>query len=244
MKLEQILGDVGTLLRMPTVSIDLMCQATETNDPFYQGLVREHYRATQRRHRKLPLVKAGEWGIALLTLPPTFAEYFMRIDGSARRNFKKAQRSGYRFERIDYNACLDDIGAIRRSATVRQGEMPPEYLNGTPAPCLNPPSRTDVHDYPYFGVARDGHLWSYAGCLISGELCMIEHIIGHADRQPDGVVPMLIIGVAERVLQQHPKVKYYGYGSYFGASESMRRFKRKFGFEPHRVKWILSGQSG
>ncbi len=240
MNLQRILGDAAAIWRMPTISIDLMHRATDGNDPFFGQLVREYYGATQRRHRKLPLVKAAEWGIALMVLPSTFEQYFRRIDASARRNFKKAHRSGYQFARIDYNACLDDIQAIRGSVAVRQGDVPPEYLNGVPTPCANPPSQTNIHDYPYFGVLREGQLWSYAGCMVCGEICMIEHILGHADRQPDGVVPMLIVGMAEYILKNYPKVKYYGYGSHFGAGMTMRRFKRKFGFLPHRVKWALS----
>ena len=68
---------------------------------------------------------------------------------------------------------------------------------------------------------------------------MLEHVYGHADRQPDGVVPMLIVGIAEHLIRQRPMVKYFCYGTYFGASTTMRRFKRKFLFEPHRVDWQL-----
>jgi hypothetical protein len=34
---------------------------------------------------------------------------------------------------------------------------------------------------------------------------------------------------AEYVAENHPAVKYYCYGTYFGARETMKRFKRKFG---------------
>ncbi len=240
MALKRILADLAEFLRMPTIRIDLMYSATDGNDPFYGQLVLAHHRATRRRHCKFPLLKAGTWGVAIHVLPRTFDEYFMQIDGSARRNVKKAQRNGYTFQRIDYNAWLRDIQAIRSSAAVRQGDMPPEYLHNTPGLCANPPSRTHFHDYPYFGVVCEGHLWSYAGCLISGELCMIEHILGHADRHSDGIVPMLIVGIAQYVLQHHPHVRCYGYGSYFGARPTMRRFKRKFGFVPHHVEWLMS----
>ena len=68
---------------------------------------------------------------------------------------------------------------------------------------------------------------------------MIEHIYGHAAYQSDGIVPLLLVGMGEYVRAHYPTVMYYGYGSYFGASETLRRFKRKFCFQPYRVKWLL-----
>ena len=89
------------------------------------------------------------------------------------------------------------------------------------------------------GVLRDGVLYAYAACLIAGELCAIEQIFGDADRQSDGVVPMLITGIAETLYREHPRVKYYTYDTFFGAGVSLRRFKKKFKFLPHVVQWEL-----
>jgi hypothetical protein len=234
----KIIEDLRTALRMPRVSIDLMHGKTADNDPFYGRTVKKFYGEAHARHRKFPLIRTMEWGVALCRLPSSFDEYFMCIEAAGRRNYKKAKRNGYLFEKIDFNRHLDDIGEIRRSATHRQGEIPEELL-GEVKPCENPVSKDRTHDYPYFGVLKDGKLSAYAGCLIAGELCMIEHIYGHADKMSDGVVPMLIVGMAGYVMENHPDVKYYGYGTYFGASESMRRFKRKFKFLPCRVSWVL-----
>jgi hypothetical protein len=73
---------------------------------------------------------------------------------------------------------------------------------------------------------------------------MIEHIYGHAAYQSDGVVPKMIVDTAGYLMECHPAVKYYGYGSYFGASATLRRFKKKFGFMPCRVKWLLGKKGG
>src|SRR5262249_38502859 len=54
---------------------------------------------------------------------------------------------------------------------------------------------------------------------------------------------LLILEVAREIYASYPTVKYYAYGTYFGASESMRRFKRKFLFYPHRVTWKLETPS-
>jgi hypothetical protein len=178
-------------------------------------------------------------GVAVCVLPRQFDSYFMTIDGSARRNYKKAQRGGYEFSRIDYNSFLDDITAIRRSTDRRQGKLPEEFLSQPARPVTDPPSRSPSHDYPYFGVRREGKLYSYAGCLVAGELCMLQHIFGHAAFQSDGIVPLLIVSIAKYLLAHHPEVKYYAYGTFFGAGETMRRFKTKFAFVPHRVTWQL-----
>jgi hypothetical protein len=237
--LRRAARDLRALVRMPEVTIDLMLRDAAGNDPFYAGLVRDYYASTRRRYARFPLVRVDGFGVALLRLPATFDEYFMAIEAAGRRNFKKAARNGYRFERVDYNARLDDIAAIWRSADVRQGRVPEYMRQGQVRPCRNPPSRTDAHDYPYFGVFKDGRLVAYAGCLVSGEVCMFEHIFGHAAHQAEGVVPMLLIGAVRYVREHYPRVRFCTYDTYLGASRKLRRFKRKFGFLPHRVQWVL-----
>jgi len=224
---------------MPRVSVDLMCRETAANDSFYEDLVRDFHAATRKRHPKFPLVKMDEFGVALADLPKSFDEYFMMIEASARRNFKKAKRKGYKFKRIDYNAFLDDVREIWQSTDVRQGRMPEKFLKGEVSPSSNPPSRTNTHDYPYFGVVLGDKLVSYAGCVVSGEICMIEQLYGHADHHAEGVVPMLIIGIAGYVIDNFPCVKYYGYENFLGAGRNLRRFKKKFKFLPYHVKWVL-----
>jgi hypothetical protein len=117
--------------------------------------------------------------------------------------------------------------------------MPKEFFEQPASAIEDPPSRCNVHDYPYFGVIRDGRLYAYASCLVAGEICSIETIYGHAEHLSDGIVPLLIIGIAQYVMQNYPGVKFYGYGGYLGAGESMKRFKAKFDFKPHKVDWIL-----
>jgi len=224
---------------MPKVAIDLMHRETAGNDPLYSRTTREYYAATQRRHPKFPLIKTDAVGVALVRLPESFDDYFMMIEASARRNFKKAERRGYTFEKIEYNDFLGDIREIWQSTDVRQGNVPEYMLRGEVTPSDNPATTTSVHDYPYFGILRDRKLLAYAGCLVSGELCAIEQIFGHARYQSDGVVPMLIISIAGHIMKNFPKVKCYTYDTFLGATTNMKRFKRKFGFLPHRVKWRL-----
>lgn len=229
--------DLIAMTTDPRISVDLMYRETQRNDPFYANLVRDFYRSARRRHPKLLLLRRLSHGVALAALPRTREEYFMQIEAAARRNFKKAQRLGYQFSRIVFGDFLEDIGEILQSSEFRQGRMSQELLEAPPKPACNPASRTAIHDFAHFGVSREGKLRAFAGCLIAGEICLIERIFGHAAFQGDGIVPMLIISIAEHLYQHHPTVKYYGYGTYYGAREEMRRFKRKFLFTPHRVLW-------
>jgi len=239
MDLRQIKNNLAEIIRMPKVAINLDLAASAGNHPFFRQAVLDFYRLSQKRHPKFPLFRANRFGVAVCWLPPDFEKYFMQIEAAARRNHKKAERLGYECTRIDYNRFLADIAAIRSSAEVRQGPMPEEYLRGQVERVDNPPSQNKKQDYPFFGVLRGGRLFAYAGCLITGEVCFLEHIFGHADYQKDGVVPFLIIEIARALYGQYPGVKYYVYGGWFGAQRTMQRFKRKFNFLPHRVEWIL-----
>ena len=231
---------ISDLRALPPLEVNLRCAETVGNHPFFERIVRQFYREAMRRHRKFPLVRKYQYGVTACHLTRDFNDYFKSIESAARRNYKKSLRLGYTFDRIDYNSHLDDITAILRSTRVRQGRpMPAALFTRETVPTNDPPSLSALHDYPYFGILRDGHLYAFASCLIAGELCSIETIYGHADHQADGIVPMMIIDIAEWVIKHHPDVKYYSYGTYFGATETMQRFKRKFGFMPHRARWIL-----
>ena len=231
--------DLNMIRHLPRVTVDLMVRDAAGNDPFFERVTRDFFRSSRKRHRKFPLIGVLTHGVALCELPETADEYFMMIEAAGRRNVKKANRNGYEFARVDYNDYLEDIGEIRRSTDQRQGRLDEAFLKGEVGRCENPESQTATHDYPYFGVLKDGKLFAYMGVLIAGELAIIEHIYGHAGVQSDGVVPKMIVDTAGYLMEHHPSVKYYGYGSYFGASETLRRFKRKFKFLPHRVRWVL-----
>ncbi len=226
---------------MPRVDINLHLDKCEGNHPFFAKITQEFFNDATKRHRKLPLIRQMEYGVALFLLDNDPDTHLKAIESSARRNFKKALRNGYYFKKINFNDYLDDIWDIRRSTKVRQGDMPEEFINKKPSPRNDPESLSNSHDYAYFGIFNKDHkLVAYAGCFIAGELCMIEHIYGHSDYQKDGVVPMLIISMAQYVVENYPLVKVYSYGTFLGANPSMQRFKKKFRLLPHKVTWYLT----
>ncbi len=238
-RLRKYFDDLRIMWGMPHVVIDLAARDAVNNDLFYAKLVDDFFKYVWRRHPRFPLIHAFEYGVALCLLPRTGEGYEGLIEASGRRNIKKARRMGYEFKLINFNDYLDDIRDIRKSTDVRQGEVTGYLRDDVVEPCRNPPSRTTVHDYVYYGVLKEGRLVAYAGCIVAGELCMIEHILGHASMLGDGIVPLLIAELAADVASRHIRVRYFAYGTFFGGGETMRRFKKKFGFLPHRVTWRL-----
>lgn len=237
--LHKVLSDALSLRKLPRVKIDLRYRDTASNDPFYALLVRQFHRESRARHPRYWVIPRFAAGVALIRLPACYETYFSEIEAAGRRNCKKAMRLGYDFQRIDYNCHLSEIAAIRQSKDVRQGRVSVAFMQAPVSPIENPPSRNRIHDYPYFGVLRDGSLRAYAGCFVCGEACLLEHVFGHGEFEPDGVVPRLYCGIVEYLLANHPEVRYFIYGTYMGASETLRRFKRKFLFQPHNVDWSL-----
>jgi len=239
MNIRQTILDLKAITKLPRLSIDLGRDEVQHNDPFFLQAVDNFYRAARKRHPKFPLIRSLQYGVAVLTLPEDHSSYLQGLESAARRNIKKASRKGYQFRRFSYNDYLADIGEIHCSAKVRQGPMSAELLNRSPAPVHNPATNNDAHDYPYFGVFKDEKLVAYAGCLVAGEMLLLATVFGHDQYKSDAVVPFLISGIAEYKYSHYSRVKYYVYDKYYGASENLRRFKRKFRFEPHVVNWCF-----
>ena len=68
-------------------------------------------------------------------------------------------------------------------------------------------------------------------------MLLLATVFGHRAHQKNGVVPLLIAGIADYIYANYPGVKYYVYDKYYGASPNLRRFKKKFGFAPCVVRW-------
>ena len=77
---------LASLRGMPGVTVDLMWGEVAGKDPFYAGITKAYYAATRKRHPKFPLIRVDQYGVALVQLPKKFDEYFMMLEGSARRN--------------------------------------------------------------------------------------------------------------------------------------------------------------
>jgi hypothetical protein len=239
-QLDSWRDDLREAREMPVVTINLMYRRTADNHVFFRELTQGWYDEVTGPHPRFRVIPRLEWGVAVCHLPRTLDDYFMFVESSARRNAKKAQRSGYRCQPFtlteDY---VPDVRAIHQSTDVRQGKVTDEILHGPVNAVTDPPSRTPFHAYPDCGVFFDERLVAYSSCFVAGEMASVERIFGHADHQAAGVVPMMLMGMSKLIYENHPAVRYLVYGSYFGSAPNMRRFKKKFRFYPHRVHWKL-----
>jgi hypothetical protein len=239
MNIKNLFADIISALQTPKLTIDLGLKAAEANHPFYLSVVNDFYQSARKPHPKFPLIRSLQYGIALLPMPSSNDKYLKTLASSARRNINKAKRNNYQFQRINYDDHLKEISDIHLSTSVRQGKMSQDFLSQELQAINNPQSVDDRHDYPYFGIFIDGHLVAYAGCLVAKEMLLLSTIFGHDKYKSDGIVPYLIASIADYKYKYYPHVKYYIYDKYYGASINLRRFKKKFRFEPHMVKWQL-----
>lgn len=225
--------------KLPKVSINLMLDEAHNEPTFFRDITRGFYRTAVSPHAKFPLIARMRYGVALCDLRQIQHDHYGHLDATGKRNVKKARRLGYRFEPFDFNSHLDAATRIHRSSIIRQGRPVHGWMFEEARAHRNPPSRSPLHDYPYFGIFQGDTLVAYAACLIAGELCMIQTIYGHAQFHSDGIIPLLLTSISDHLKTHHPQVVYYAYGTYYGATPSMQRFKRKFLFEPHCVNWRL-----
>jgi hypothetical protein len=239
MNIKNLFADIIAALKKPKLSIDLGLKAAEANHPFYLNVVNDFYQSARKPHPKFPLIKSLQYGVALLPMPSSYDKYLKTLASSARGSINKAKKNNYQFQRINYNDHLKEISDIHRSTSIRQGKMPQEFLSQKLKAINDPQSVDDRHDYPYFGILKDGHLVAYAGCLVAGEMLLLSTIFGHDKYKSYGIVPYLIACIADYKYKNYPHVKYYIYDKYYGASISLRFFKRKLRFEPHTVTWQL-----
>ncbi len=239
MNIKTLFSDIIEALKTPTLTIDLGLKSAKANNPFYLNVVNDFYQSARKPHPKFPLIRSLQFGIALLPMPSSNDKYLKTLASSARRNINKAKRNNYKFQRIEYNDHLQEISDIHRSTSVRQGQMDPRFLSQELKSINNPASCDDRHDYPYFGIFKEGLLVAYAGCLVAEEMLLLSTVFGHDQYKSDGIVPYLIASIADYKYKNYPHVKYYIYDKYYGASITLRRFKKKFRFEPHTVTWQL-----
>lgn len=235
---NRFLYDLRLVVSLPQVKVHLMRSIALDNDPFFVRMVDRFYKDAMRRHPKFPFIRNLQFGVALSEMPASSEQYMAKIPASGRGNVKKALRNGYVFSKINYNDWLMDIADVQCSTMRRRPNSENLLTKEIPA-IYDPASRDSRHDYIYFGIIRNGKLCAYSGYMVSGELLAVGDLFGHNEHMSDGVVPLLLVMTVDYIRRHHPSVRYYMCDKYFGAGETMRRFKVKFNFKPHRVTWVL-----
>lgn len=226
--MKKIINIFLQIMRLPKVKIDMGSSSTAASQ----------YRYFTRRHPKYRIFGNKTMGVMLIRSEDhdSFEGYLDTVNGknSAAYYRRKAMKLGYRFSTIDRNKYVDDIYEINTSKSERQGkEMSESYQTKTEQYEENP-------DSAYFGVVNsEGKLVSYLWLNLAGEVAIISTLLGHGDFLNDGIMYYIVAEAIGEALAR-PQVKYVMYDTYFGASEGLRKFKEKLGFQPHRVKWGIS----
>ena len=193
------------------------------------------YRAFTKPHPRLLLVKNKSLGVGIIALDEfaTAGDYLKSVNGknSAAYFTRKAARAGYTFLSINPNEMHEAIMKVNTSAGSRQGRAMDESYTKK---MLQYP--VDAHNL-YFAVMKNGELAAYLWVVRSGELAVLNRLLGHAAHLEHGIMYMLVTGFVEQELVNRTGTRFIMYDTFFGASEGLRLFKTRCGFKPYRVKW-------
>jgi len=191
-----------------------------------------------KRHPRFPIFRYKTLGVALIDRKPftNGEEYVKSVNGknSAAYFMRKSVRAGYTFREIDPIASADSIYEVNLSADMRQGRVMDESY------------RIKLTDYPvnannsYYGVFHNEMLVAYLWVVRSGELALLNRLLGHADHLNNGVMYHLVCGFVEQEFNSDSPAKFVMYDTFFGASDGLKMFKQRCGFKPWRVKWKQS----
>ncbi len=228
MGFSKIKNTISKILKLPVISVVL----DHTDDG------NRLYRAFTRQHPRYLIIKQKTIGVAIIQLgdfkiPEAFTA---SVNGknSAAYFSRKATRAGYTFKAINPNEMTDAIFEINNSAGSRQGrEMDDSY-------------KKKMSNYPvnennlFYGVFKDNVLVSYLWVVKSGELALLNRLLGHAEHLNDGIMYFMVTSYVENEIKQKGSTRFVMYDTFFGAGDGLKMFKSRCGFNSYRVKWIQS----
>jgi hypothetical protein len=198
----------------------------------------ELYRNFTAWHPRFILIRKKTIGVALLPLRSFSGsnDYLRHVNGknSAAYFARKATREGYVFQRLDPDKFSEQIHAIHLSSKERQGiELTDTY-------------RKKLEKYPndgrnsYYGIFKDDALVAYLWVVHSGELLLLNRIMGHSDHLRHGIMYLLVTAfICSELANTDATCKVVMYDTILGASSGLRMFKERCGFKPFRAKWII-----
>ncbi|HXT82329.1 MAG TPA: hypothetical protein VN702_22395 [Acetobacteraceae bacterium] len=196
------------------------------------------YRSFKAPHPKFPFVGRKSFGVALRDLDGPFETLFSSPRFVYfRRKVRRAEKLGYRVERIDPRCRIEQVMDIHVSTGIRQNRaIRPDYLDrASVATYLSSPG-------PWYGVLDpEGALRAYCHLPVIGDCCFYSRILGDAKRLDDGIMYLLIhatVGAMHRHRSAHGYPRWVMYDMFLGGLEGLRNFKTRSGFVPERVTWI------
>lgn len=186
-------------------------------------------------HPRMPMFRRKTWGIALIDLDAlkNLETYLKSVSGknSAAYFSRKSQKNGYDIHAFDPNTLQDEMLEIHRSVEMRQGKsIDSSYLK----PMQYPENTFNT----FYGIFKDGKLAGYIWAIRSGELLVINRIMGHKNHLDQGIMYALVLHLVELAFCME-SIRYVMYDTLLNASDGLKMFKKRTGFMPYRVKWCL-----
>lgn len=199
------------------------------------------YRNCTKLHRRFPLVRNKEWGVALLELPDDLKEFLRGKKMQAlRTNSRSATNKGYDFTWINPSEYIEHIMEINTSSAMRGGrQMDRHYVVQE----MVEESFAASDAIPAV-VGADGRVCAYVDLITVGEVAIISRILGHAQHLDNGIMYLLVEGIVDYLIAQKRETGlplWLMYDTFFGAPEGLWYFKERLGFRPYRVKWLWRG---
>jgi hypothetical protein len=190
-----------------------------------------------QRHRRFKIVKNKTWGVAIINTRDFKSpdEYIQSIKGknSAYYFSKRAEKNGYYYKPFKGSEYTSDILNIHTSIGIRQGKkMDENYLK-------KDFQYFDDEWNQYYGVFYNQQLVAYVWMYKLGELNIISRIIGHYDHLKNGIMYLLVTMLTKDIILREPVVKWVMYDTWFGASDGLKLYKKRLGFKPYKIKWML-----
>ncbi len=216
---------LSEILRLRAVDVRLGCGAEDE-------AIRTSFNAP---HLRLPLIRKKTLGVALIEAGAygSGAAYLAAQNGknSAAYFARKAGRAGYSVRSFEPNAEIDAIHEINVSLSERQGK--PMLASHT----RKEESFSVPASHRWYGVfSSEGSLVGYIEVIESGELAIINRILGHGAHLDHGVMyqagTYTICDIIDR-----GACPWILYDTMYGASEGLKLFKRRLGFKAYRARW-------
>lgn len=227
-KINKVLSTIREVSRLK--SVDIFLDSTVTGKKLHSAFT--------ARHPKYIVIRKKTIGVALVGTGDfkSGEEYIQSVNGknSAAYFSRKAVKAGYTYEPIDPNKLSEEIFAINTSASARQGkEMDDSYkkkFGHYPV---------DVHNL-YSGIFKENKLVAYLWLVKSGELTILNRLLGHAKHLDAGIMYLMVTSCISDCIDNSKDIKFIMYDTFLGATEGLKMFKKRCGFAPYNVNWKLS----
>jgi hypothetical protein len=236
--------EITNLIEQARLALRLMRERPVEIRLFGSEEARAAYRNFTRPHRHLPVLRNKTFGVALMPVPAKASDPLSGPHARAsRQRRKRALQRGYTFAAFNGSDHIDEILAINRSASVRQGK--PLSSSYTSADAV---TRYSKQRSPFFGVFDSTKvLRAYCHAPTVGEVAVLARFLGEHDRLQDGIMTLMFSEIVlhfagARAAAGNPH--WIMYDTYIGGTAGMRIFKARCGFGAYRVKWLWTDGPG